>query len=327
MIMRRREFLGTLCGAAALPVVARAQQPIPVVGYLSARSPEDTAHLVAAFRKGLSENGFVEGQNVTIEYRWALGQYDRLPAMATELVGRAVTVLTTTGGEPSALAGKAATSTIPIIFTVGGDPVEMGLVASYSHPGGNATGVSLLTSPVEQKRLELLRELLPQATTIGFLLNPNLPQSKSQASDVQDAARTLSLQVHILRASTDREIDSAFEAVGAQSIQALAVSADPFLDTRREKLVALAAQNAVPTMYHFREFAVAGGLVSYGVDASDAYRLVGVYTGRVLKGDKTAALPVIQATKFELVINLKTAKVLGLTIPPALLARADEVIE
>src|SRR5262249_33368058 len=251
-------------------------------------------------------SGFVEGRNVRIEYRWALGQYDRLPAMATELVGRPVTVLTTTGGEPSALAAKAATSTIPVIFTVGGDPVEMGLVASYSRPGGNATGVSLLTSPVEQKRVELLRDMMPHATIIGFLLNPNLPQSERQVSDVQDAARAMSLQVHILRASTDREIDSAFEAVGAHSIQALAVSADPFLDTRREKLLSLAAHRAVSTMYHFREFAVAGGLVSYGVDASDAYRLVGIYTGRVLKGDKTAELPVIQATKFELVINLKT---------------------
>ena len=327
--MRRREFIALLgSGVAAWPLAVRAQQPaMPVIGYLSARSPDDTAHLVAAFRRGLGEQGFVEGQNVTIEYQWALGQYDRLAAMAAEFVRRPVTVLTTTGGEPSALAAKAATSTIPIVFAIGGDPVKRGLAASYNRPGGNATGISLLTNPVEPKRLGLLHELVPQATTVGFLLNPTLPQSGSQISDVQEAARTLNLQVHILRASTDREIESAFESVAPQNIQALAVAADGFFDTRREKLVALAARHAVPTMYHFREFAVAGGLVSYGIDASDAYRLVGVYTGRVLKGDKPADLPVVQSIKFQLVINLKTAKTLGLAIPDRLLALADEVIE
>jgi putative ABC transport system substrate-binding protein len=325
--MRRREFMTLLGGAAAAwPLAARAQQPVrPVIGYLSARSPDDTAHLVAAFRRGLGEQGFVEGQNVTIEYRWALGQYDRLPAMATELVRLPVTVLAATGGEPAALAAKVATSTIPIVFTVGGDPVKLGLVASYNQPGGNATGVSLLTSPLEAKRLGLLRELVPQATTIGFLLNPNL--DRDQLSGVQEAARTINLQIHVLRASTDREIDLAFETVAPQRIQALAVAGDPFFDTRREKLVALAARHAVPTMYHFREFAVAGGLVSYGIDPIDPYRLVGVYTGRVLKGVKPAELPVQQSTKFEFVINLKTAKALGLDVPPGLSARADEVIE
>jgi putative ABC transport system substrate-binding protein len=326
--MKRREFITLLGGAAAAwPLAAHAQAAMPVIGYLSARSPDDTAHLVAAFRRGLGEHGFVEGQNVTIEYRWALGQYDRLPAIATELVRRPVTVLTATGGEPAALAAKAATSTIPIVFTVGGDPVKQGLVASYNRPGGNATGVSLLTSPLEPKRLGLLRELVPQATTIGFLLNPNLPQSGSQLSDVQEAARAINLQIHILRAGTDREIDSAFETVAQQRIPALAVAADPFFDTRREKLVALAARHAVPTMYHFREFAVAGGLVSYGIDPSDAYRLVGVYTGRVLKGVKPAELPVLQSTKFEFVINLKTAKALGIKFSDNLLSLADEVIE
>jgi putative tryptophan/tyrosine transport system substrate-binding protein len=326
--LKRREFLTLLGGAAAWPLAASAQQSaMPVIGYLSARSPDDTAHLVAAFRRGLGEHGFVEGQNVTIEYRWALGQYDRLPAMVTELVRRSVTVLTTTGGEPAALAAKAATSTIPIVFTVGGDPVQQGLVASYNRPGGNATGVSLLTSPVEPKRLGLLRELVPQATTIGFLLNPNLPQSGSQLSDMQEAARTINLQLYVLRASTEGEIDSAFETVAPQRIQALAVAADPFFDTRREKLVALAARNAVPTMYHFREYVLAGGLVSYGIDASDAYRLVGVYTGQVLKGAKPAELPIMQATKFQLVINLKTAKALGIKISDNLLSLADEVIE
>jgi len=327
--MRRREFITLLGGAAVIwPLAARAQQPaMPVIGYLSARSPDDTAHLVAAFHRGLGEQGFVEGQNVTIEYRWALGQYDRLPAMVTELVRRPVTVLTATGGEPAALAAKAATSTIPIVFTVGGDPVKQGLVASYNRPGGNATGVSLLTSPLEPKRLGLLRELVPQATTIGVLLNPNLPQSGSQLSDVQEAARTINLQIRVLRASTDREIESAFETIATQRIRALAVTADPFFDTRREKLVALAARNAVPTMYHFREYVLAGGLVSYGIDASDGYRLVGVYTGRVLKGVKPEELPIMQATKFQLVINLKTAKALGIKISDNLLSLADEVVE
>jgi putative ABC transport system substrate-binding protein len=238
-----------------------------------------------------------------------------------------VTVLTTTGGEPSALAAKAATSTIPIVFAIGGDPVKVGLVASYNRPGGNITGVSLLASVVEQKRIGLLHELVPRATTIGFLLNPTLPQSGSQIKDVEEAARALNLQVHILKASTDGEIESAFESVATWHIEAIVVGADPFFDTRREKIVALAARNAVPTMYHFREFAVAGGLVSYGNSAPDAYRQVGVYTGRVLKGDKPADLPVVQSVKFELVINLKTSKALGLTIPAGVLAIADEVIE
>src|SRR5262249_16770630 len=326
--LKRREFIVLLGGAAAWPLAARAQQPaMPVIGYLSSRSPDETAHLVAAFRRGLGENGFVEGQNVTIEYRWALGQYDRLPAMALELVRHPVTVLTTTGGEPSAFAAKAATSTIPIVFTVGEDPVKQGLVASYNRPGGNATGVRLLTTPAEPKRLGLLHELVPQATTIGVLLNPAYSGSASQLSDVQEVARTLNLQVHILQASTDREIESAFEAVAAEGIQALGVAGDPFFDTRREKLVALAARHAVPTIYQFREYAVAGGLMSYGVDASEAYRLVGVYTGRVLKGVKPADLPVIETVKFEFVINLRTAKSLGVTISDNLLSLADEVIE
>src|SRR5262244_2439352 len=295
--MKRRAFITLLGGAAATwPCAGHAQQSaMPVIGYLSSRSPDETAHLVAAFRRGLGENGFVEGQNVTIEYRWALGQYDQLPAIALELVRHPVTVLTTTGGEPSAFAAKSATSTIPIVFTTGDDPVKQGLVASYNRPGGNATGVRLLTTPAEPKRLGLLHELVPQATTIGVLLNPAYSGSASQLSDVQEVARTLNLQVHILQASTDREIESAFEAVAAQGIQALAVAADPFFDTRREKLVALAARHAIPTIYHFREFALVGGLASYGIDASDAYRLVGAYTGRVLKGVKPTELPVMQA--------------------------------
>jgi putative ABC transport system substrate-binding protein len=324
--MRRRNFITLLGSAAVWPLAARAQQ-LPVVGWLNARSPDDTAHLVAAFRRGLGEVGFVEGQNVIIEYRWALGQYDRLAAMAAELVRRPVTVLAPAGGEPAALAAKAATSTIPIVFVIGGDPVKQGLAASLNRPGGNSTGISVLTSTLEPKRLGLLRELVPRAETIGVLLNPNYPQFESQLRDVQEAARAISLQIHVLRASTDREIDAAFETVAQRSIPALSVAADPFFDTRRDKLVVLAVRHAVPTMYHFREFAAAGGLVSYGVDISDAYRLIGVYTGQMLKGAIPADLPVLQPTKFEFVINLKTAKALGLTVTDTVLARADEVIE
>jgi ABC-type uncharacterized transport system substrate-binding protein len=326
--MRRRNFITLLGSAAVWPLAARAQQPeVPVVGWLNARSPDDAAHLVAAFRRGLGEAGFIEGQNVMIEYRWALGQYDRLPAMAAELVRRPVTVLASAGGEPAALAAKAATSTIPIVFVIGGDPVKLGLAASLNRPGGNSTGISVLTNTLEPKRLELLRELVPRAETIGVLLNPNFPTFESQLRDLQEAARAINLQIHVLRASTDREIDAAFETVAQRRIPALYVAADAFFDTRRDKLVVLAVRHAVPTMYHFREFAAAGGLVSYGVDISDAYRLLGVYTGRILKGAKPADLPVRQPTKFELVINLKTARALGLEVPSNLSARANEVIE
>jgi putative ABC transport system substrate-binding protein len=327
--MRRRDFITLLSSAAvAWPIAARAQQPaMPVIGYLSARSPDDTAHLVAAFRRGLGEGGFVEGQNVTIEYRWALGQYDRLPAMAAELARRPVAILATTGGEPAALAAKAATSTIPIVFLIGGDPVKVGLAASYNRPGGNATGMNILTATLEAKRLGLLHELVPQAATIGVLLNPNFQPAESQLRDVQEAARTIGLQIHVLHAGTDRELDAAFETIAQQRIAALAVTADPFFDTRRDKLVALAARHAVPTMYHFREFAAAGGLISYGIDTLETNRQLGVYAGQILKGAKPADLPVMQPTKFEFVINLKTAKALGLDVPPGLSARADELIE
>jgi putative ABC transport system substrate-binding protein len=326
--VERRQFVFALGGAAvAWPLAAGAQQPtMPVIGYLSARSPEDTAHLVPAFRQGLSEGGFVEGQNVTIEYRWALGQVDRLPALAVELAGRPVTILVTTGGESAALAAKAATSTIPIVFSMG-DPVKAGLAASYSRPGGNATGINILTETLEPKRLGLLRGLVPQAATIGFLLNPDFPAAESQSKDMQEAARAIGLQIHVLRANTDREIEAAFETVAQHRIAALAVAASPFFDTRRDTLVALAARYAVPTMYHFREYAAAGGLVSYGIDPIETYRQVGVYAGRILKGAKPADLPVLQPTKFEFVINLKTAKALGLDVPLHLQQLADEVIE
>ncbi len=261
--LTRRELITFVVGAAAAwPLAARAQQPpLPVIGYLSARSPQDTTHLVEAFRRGLSEAGFVEGQNVMIEYRWALGQQDRLPGLAADLVRRPVTVLVSTGGESAALAAKAATSTIPIAFIIGGDPVRLGLAASYNRPGGNATGINILTNSLEPKRLELLRELVPQASTIGALLDPSFPAYEGQLRDMRQAARALDLQVQELRASTDAEIDLAFETVARQRIAAVTVAAGPFFDTRRDKLVALAARHAVPTMYHFREFPAAGGLM------------------------------------------------------------------
>jgi putative ABC transport system substrate-binding protein len=327
--MKRREVITLLGAATALwSLSTRAQQPaMPVIGYLSARSPEDTAHLVDAFRRGLREAGFVEGQNVTVEYRWALGQQDRLPALAADLVRKPVTVLVSTGGESAALAAKAATTTIPIAFIIGGDPVKLGLAATYSHPGGNATGISILTQSLEPKRIELLRELVPQASTIGVFLDPNFPPYEDQLRGVREAARALDLQVQALRTSTDAEIDLAFVTAARQRIAALLVTAGPFFDTRRDKLVALAARHAVPTMYHFREFTAAGGLMSYGVDARVTYRQIGVYAGGILKGEKPAELPIVQPTKFELVINLKTAKTLGLKVPLTLQVAADEVIE
>jgi len=327
--MRRREFILAVGGAAAAwSSAARAQQPaMPLIGYLSSRSPDDTRHLLAAFLRGLNEAGYVEGQNVTIEYRWALGQYDRLPAQAAELVRRPVAVITTTGGEPAALAAKAATSTIPIVFLIGGDPVALGLAASYNRPGGNATGMNILAPSLEAKRLGLLHELVPQAATIGVLLNPKFQPADSQLRDLQRAAPTIGLQIQVLRAGTDSELDAAFETIAQQRIAALVVTSDPFFDTRRDKLVALAASHAVPTIYQFREYAAAGGLMSYGNDSIDAYRQAGVYTGRILKGANPADLPVVQPTKFEFVINLKTAKALGLTLPSGLLSIVDEVIE
>jgi putative tryptophan/tyrosine transport system substrate-binding protein len=327
--MRRREFISLLGGAAAAwPLQAQAQQPgMPVIGFLSTRSPEDIPHLLATFRRGLAENGYVEDQNVMIEYRWALGQYDRLPALATELAARPVVVFVTAGGEPAALAAKTATSTIPIAFVIGGDPVKVGLAESYNRPGGNATGISILTSALDAKRLGLLHELVPQATTVGALLNPSFPSFEGQLKDVQEAARVIGVQIFVLRASDDREVEAVFETIAQQRIPALTVGADPFFDTRRDKLVALAARHAVPAMYHFREFAASGGLMSYGIDISEVWRQLGVYAGQILKGAKPADLPVMQPHKFEFVINLKVAEALGLAIPAGLLSFADEVIE
>ena len=327
--MRRREFISLFGGAAvAWPFVANAQSPpMPVIGYLSARSPEDTANLLAAFRSGLAQSGFVEGQNTAIEYRWARGQYDKLPAMAAELVGRSVSLLTTTGGEPAVFAASAATSTIPIVFTIGGDPVKEGLVASFSRPGGNATGVTLLTNLLESKRFGLLRELVPPASTIAVLYNPKFSVAAQMLGDVRIAADATDIKIEVLQASTDGELDAAFEAISRKHFAALATMADPFFDTRSEKITALAARCAVPAMYHAREYVVAGGLMSYGIDFSEAYRQTGIYAGLILKGAKPADLPIMQATKFLMVINMKTARALGVKISDNLLSLADEVIE
>ena len=326
--MRRREFIALLGATAAWPLAARAEDSsVPVIGFLSSRSPEESAHLVTAFRQGLAEGGFIEGQNVVIEYRWARGQYDVLPAMAIDLVSHRVNVLTTAGGEPSALAAKRATSTIPIVFGLGSDPVSIGLVESYSRPGGNATGITFLTTLMEPKRLGLLRDLVPGVPLVGVLLNPGFPPSEGQLQDIEEAARRIDQRIVVAKARSDNELDAAFVALVKAGVGALLVCADPFFDTRRERIVGFAQQHRVPAIYQFREYAVAGGLLSYGISITDAYRQYGVYTASILKGAKPADLPVLQPTKFELVINLRTAKTLGVKISDNLLSLADEVIE
>jgi putative ABC transport system substrate-binding protein len=328
--MRRREFSTLLGGVATASTVlafaARAQKATPVIGYLGNGSPGPGAHLVAAFRQGLSETGYVEGQNLTIEYRWAEGRLDRLPAMAADLVGRKVDVIVT-GGPPSIFAAKNATSTIPIVFGTSDDPVADGLVASLARPGGNLTGVSFLAAELYPKRFELLYELVPQTKVIAMLVDPNIPATERVMPAVQEAARAKGVQLPILKASTESEIDAAFDALVQRQAGALFVSAGPFFWIRREQIVALAGRHAVPTIYEVRDFATAGGLISYGASFTAVFRQVGIYAGRILKGAKPADLPVVQPTTFELVINLKTAKALGLTIPPSILSRADEVIE
>jgi len=325
--VKRRQFITLIGGAAAWPLAARAQQPaMPVIGYLSARSPEDTTHLVEAFRRGLKETGFIDGQNVTVEYRWALGQYDRLPAMAAEFARRPVAIIVATGGDPAALAAKAASSTIPIVF-VTGDPVKAGLVASYSRPGGNATGINLLTTTMEPKRVGILHDLMPQASTIAVLVDPRFPTAGMQSRDIDEAAHAIGIQTEVFHASTDSEINAAFQSIAQRRLPALLVAGAPFFDTRRGNPIALTAQHKLPTIYQFREYAVDGGLMSYGVSITDAYRQVGAYVGRILKGEKPADLPVLQPTKFELVINLKTARAIGVNISGDLLSLADEVIE
>jgi ABC-type uncharacterized transport system substrate-binding protein len=325
--MHRREFITLLGGAVTSPHAARAQQAaVPVIGFLHVRSPDNSAPQVAGFRRGLAESGYVEGQNVTIEYRWVRGQYDQLPAMAAELVRWPIDVFVA-GADAAALSAKAATSTIPIVFSVGSDPVNLGLVASFNRPGGNVTGINILTTRLEAKRLGLLHELVRYPASFGVLLHPGAPDWEGQLRDVQEAGRAIGVPIHALWASTAREIDATFDIVVQQRIAALAVTANPFFDTRRDQILALAARHTVPAMYQFREYAAAGGLMSYGIDLPDVYRQVGAYVGRILKGAKPAELPVLLPTKFELVINLKTAKALGLTVPDKLLAIADEVIE
>ena len=328
--IRRREFITLLGGtAAAWPLAARAQQPtMPVIGFLSSASPNLYSDRLRTFREGLKEAGYVAGRNVEIDYRWAEGHNDRLPALAAELVHREVTVIAAAGGTPSALAAKAATATIPIVFGVAVDPVEVGLVASLNRPGGNLTGVTNLNAEVGPKRLELLHELLPAATIIAVLVDPTSPTlAEAFLRDLQAAARALGVRLHVLHATSERDFDAVFATVAQVRASALIIGPSTYFVARSEQLAALAVRHAVPTIFHYRPFAAAGGLMSYGSSETNYYRLVGIYAGRILKGEKLADLPVQQATKVELIINLKTARALGLTIPLPLIGRADEVIE
>jgi putative tryptophan/tyrosine transport system substrate-binding protein len=326
--MKRRDFITLLSGAAAWPLVARAQQSaMPVVGYLNASSPEDAEPRAAAFRRGLQESGYVEGQNVAIEYRWAERQIERLPALAADLVQRQVKVIAATT-TPAALAAQAATTTIPIVFETGSDPVRLGLVVNLNRPGGNATGVTSLIVEVQPKRLELLHELLPTVSVMALLVNPNdRALAQVQARELLSAARNRGLELHVLNASSERDFDAVFADIKRLRAGGLVIGAGSVFVGNINKLAALTVRHGVPAIYEERNFAAAGGLMSYGSDVSDSYRLAGAYTGRILKGENPAELPVIQPTKFELVLNLKTAKALGVTVPSTLLARADEVIE
>jgi putative tryptophan/tyrosine transport system substrate-binding protein len=328
--MRRRELLGALAGAASWPIAARAQQTRPVIGFLNAASANQFVHVVDAFRLGLNEMGYVEDRNVSVEYRWADGRYDRLPALAADLVGRRVSVIATGSATSAALAAKAATTTIPIVFMTGADPVELGLVASLNLPGGHLTGVTTMNMEIAPKQLEILHEMLPTTTIMAVLVNPTntLTVVETQIRHAESTARILGLEaLHILRASSERDLDSAFSTLIERRVGGLSISADTFFSGKSAELATLAFRNAVPTISPYREFAEAGGLMSYGASITDLYRLVGVYTGRILKGERPADLPVQQAGKVELIVNLKTAKALGLTVPPTLLARANEVIE
>jgi putative ABC transport system substrate-binding protein len=326
--MRRRKFIALFGGASALWLLAaRAQQSMPVVGFLGSGSAAGAAPEIAAFRRGLGEIGYIEGKNVAFQYRWGEGQNSRLAALATDLVRRQVAVIVTTGGTPPALAAKAATSSIPIVFGVGTDPIAFGLVASLNKPGGNLTGVTTLFDEVAPKRLALLLELVPSAKIVGLLVNPSNPNSETQSKDLRQAVDKLGLELHVLNAKTDSDLEAAFAIMTQKRVEALLIGGDGFLENRRERIAELAAREAIPTISFERGFPTAGGLMSYGGSLADTYRLIGVDAGRILKGEKPADLPVQQSTKLELVINLKTAKTLDLPVPPTLLARVDEVIE
>lgn len=327
--MRRREFISLIAGtAAAWPFAARAQQPAyPVIGFLSPASPTAHATYVAGFLHGLGETGYVEGRNVAVEYRWAEDQLDRLPAMAVQLVDRRVSVILASATSAAALAAKAASPTTPVVFVIGADPVKVGLVASLNLPGGNVTGVSSLLNTLIAKRLELLCELAPTTVVIGILVNPNNPNAMSDTKELQAAALSLGRQIHVAQAKDERDFDAAFASLVQHQATALFVVPDPMFSNRRNQVVALAARHGLPAIFSLREYALAGGLLSYGPSFVDAHRQAGLYAGRILKGERPADLPVLQATRFELVLNNRTAKALGLTIPPTLLARADEVIE
>jgi putative tryptophan/tyrosine transport system substrate-binding protein len=326
--MRRREFITLVGGAAVWPLSARAQQPaMPLIGYLGAQSPTAFASRVRAFRQGLGETGYAEGRNVAIEFRWAEGQHNRLSALAADLVSRQVAVIVAPGGAPAALAAKSATTTIPIVFEMGADPIAMGLVGSLNRPGGNLTGVSSLNVEVTPKRLEILHELVPTAAVLAVLVNPTSPTADSQLRNLQAAASTLGLQLHVLHASTERDFDTVFATLLRLRAGGLVVASDTFFATHSEQLAALTVRHAVPAIHQSRDFSTAGGLTSYGGSFVESHRQAGVYTGRIIKGDKPADLPVQQVTKVELFVNLKTAKTLGVTVPLPLLARADEVIE
>ena len=325
--MRRREFITLLGGAAAWPLAARAQQPaMPVVGFINVTSAQSYARQLAAFLKGLGETGYVEGRNVAIEYRWAEGQNDRLPALVADLVRRQVAVIAATT-TPAALAAKAATTTIPIVFEIGSDPVGLGLVTSLNQPGGNVTGVTQLNIEVAQKRLELLHELVPKASVMALLINPNDQQAKGETTELQAAALNLGVELHVFNASTERDFDAVFANLAQLRAAGLVIGSSGFFLAWQEQLAALAVRHAVPTVFENRQAVVAGGLISYGGSLTDSYRLAGVYTGRILKGEKPGDLPVQRGTKVELYINLKSAKALGLSVPPTMQARADEMIE
>ena len=325
--MRRRDFIMALASAAMSPIVAHGQQsPVPVVGFLNGASPTEYAPMVAALREGLKERGYVDGQNVAIEFRWAEGKYDRLSAMATDLVQRGVSVIAATS-TPAAKAAKAITSTAPIVFTTGADPVQLGLVASLNRPDGNVTGISFLVNELTLKQFDVLHQMVPKAALIGFLVNPAFAYAATQTAQAQEAARALGRKLLVVPAKTEDEIDASFAMLARQHAGALVTTSDPFLNSRRDQLVELATRHSLPTFYQARNYVAAGGLISYGTSFTDAYRQVGIYIGRILKGKKPADLPVMRSTKLELVINLKTARTLGLEVPATLLAIADEVIQ